>query len=150
MSKSLFFFFLFAIGTVFSGQAQSSATVSPRDVKTNRVQKAKPTKGKADWLTALYLRPVEPTAPNRENWPLVPAQLLEGPPTVCIDTPHGPKSLSQLKKGDLLYRYEVASQRMSTWEVRIVQRKARRANAYDLARMEDGSDFPDNRVAWGH
>ncbi len=129
MSKSLLFFFLFAVGTVFSGQAQNSATVSPRAVATSQVQKTKQTKGKADWLTALYLRPIEPAAANGENWPLVPAQLLEGPPTVCIDTPYGTKSLSQLKKGDLLYRYEVASQRMSTWEVRIVQRKARRADA---------------------
>ncbi|MFB9294972.1 hypothetical protein [Persicitalea jodogahamensis] len=150
MSKSLAFFFLFAAGTISGVRAQKSATASAgEDVAVNRVQKAKRTKGKADWLTALYLRPVEQTKSMREYSPLVPAQLLEGHATLCVDTPDGPKTVSQLKKGDVLYRYEPTTRLVSAWEVRIVQRKARRADALYSVENESNSLLSDKRIALG-
>lgn len=147
MGKSLAFFFLFSILTVLSVQAQKSASVRTTAVATSQIKKAKRDKGKAAWLTALYLRPVEPAAASRENWPLIPAKLLEGLPTLCIDTPSGPKTVSQLKKGDVLYRYEPATQRVNAWEVRIVQRKARQVDVLYSMANEESTSLLENRVA---
>lgn len=118
-------------------KAQNSASVDIATILTGQVESGKQNKSKATWLTALYLRPVEQAIDSRENWPLIPAQLLEAVPTHSVETPDGPKPVSKLKKGDVLYRYEFVTQRVSAWEVRIVQRKARRADAvYSMAHEE--------------
>ncbi len=146
MSKSLAFFFFFAVGTL-SVKAQKSATVSAENSAVSQIQKAKRTKGKSNWLTALYLRSVEPTNTSHQDWPLIPAQLLEGHPALCVDTPDGPKMVSQLKKGDVLYRYEPATQLVGTWEVRIVQRKARRIDSIYLVESERSSSLVETGIA---
>ena len=147
MTKLLALFFLFSIPTVLAVQAQKSPHVRTTAVAADQIQKAKRTKGRATWLTALYLRPVEPIADNHENWPLIPAKLLEGLPTLCIDTPGGPKTVSQLKKGDVLYHYEPTTQRVNAWEVRIVQRKARRVEGFYSMANEESTSLLENRVA---
>lgn len=145
MGKSLAIFFLFTIGTALSMQAQNSAKVGTSSVAASQVQNTKRTQGKAAWLTALYLRPVEQSAMSRENWPLIPAQLLEVFSTHSIETPDGLKTVSKLKKGDILYRCETATQRVVAWEVRIVQRKSRRVDALYSAAM-DGGAYPLERI----
>ena len=92
------------------------------------------------WLTALYLRPVEQQATHPAPWPMVPALMLEGTPTQTISTAEGPRLVRELRKGDILYRYESSTQQVSAWEVRIVQRKARRTDVpYSLATTQKGT-----------
>ncbi|WP_373515167.1 hypothetical protein [Persicitalea sp.] len=148
MSKSLALFFLFALVAVFSAKAQKAASVRTSAIVTSHGQKVD--KSKTTWLTALYLRPVGQTASSRENWPLIPARLLEGTSTGSILTSKGPKLVRQVRKGSIVYRCEPGSQMVSTWEVRIVQRKARRVNASHASRMMDGSYLPDDRIAREH
>ncbi len=132
MGKSLVLLFVLGVFSATSASAQNA-----RDAQ-----------GKSTWLTALYLRPVEPTTSSRENWPLIPAQLLEGTATDSVLTSKGPIPIRQVRKGSIVYYREPGSQVVSTWEVRIVQRKARRVDAADLATMKNGFYSPDNRVAW--
>lgn len=99
------------------------------------------------WLTALYLRPVEEKVVNRAVWPLVPALLLEADPTLSVTTSCGPKTVSQLKKGDVLYRYEPTTRQVSTWEVGIVKRKSRKAESRSALVTANGGFLFENRVA---
>lgn len=116
-------------------------------VTTNCIQKVESIENTGTWLTALYLKPVDEQAFSRDTWPLVPALLLESAPTLTVTTPDGPKTVSQLKKGDVLYRYEPTTQQISTWKVGIVQRKARRANTMYSLVTEEGSYLLENMVA---
>ena len=148
MSKSLAFFFLFAVGVILSAEAQNSAAVMSSTSARNQVKKVKPIKTKADWLTALYLRPVENADIDHKNWPLIPAQMLESTPTDSVLTSGGPKLVRQLRKGDIVYHRESGIQVVSTWEVRIIHRKARRAVASYLAGRKEGYFLLEKRVAW--
>jgi len=143
MTKLLFLFFIVLIGSVSSLRSQHLANVDMNGVTTSQVQKSK---RKAAWLTALYLRPAEQSLNRDEqHGPLIPAQMLECVPTLCVETLSGPKTVSQLKKGDILYHIEPTTQRLSPWEVRIVQRKSRRAEGFNSA-ANDGGFYPLERM----
>lgn len=145
MSKSLALLFLFVLSATLPGRAQNSAIVRQDNPPATQVKKAKRDRSRTTWLTTLYLRPVEQSLNRGDHGPLIPAQMLEGHPTLCVETPSGPKTVSQLKKGDILYRYEHATQRLSVWEVRIVQRKAKRADLLYSA-AKDGGFYPLERM----
>ncbi len=106
------------------------------------------TKGRSTlWLTALYIRPAEDKPVNQTVWPLVPALLLEVNPALFVSTPTGPKTIGELRKGDVLYRYNSITQQLSAWEVGIVKRKSRRAQSrYSLMTENVGFIF-ETRVA---
>ena len=116
-------------------------------VTTDCIQKVESIQNSGTWLTALYLKPVDELAFSRDTWPLVPALLLETAPTLTVTTPEGPKTVSQLKKGDVLYRYEPTTQQVSTWKVGIVQRKARRVNTMYALVTDEGAYLLENMVA---
>lgn len=146
MNRFLIPAFVFTISLNARAQTTAPAFEAGTVLTTDTRKADHPKKSKA-WLTALYLRPVEEKVINRVVWPLVPARLLEAAPTLSVTTPSGPKTVSQLKKGDVLYRYDPASQQVSLWEVGIVQRKSRRAESrYTLVTGNDGFLF-ENRVA---
>jgi hypothetical protein len=115
-------------------------------VITNCVQKIDSTQNTNTWLTALYLRPVDEKAASRRSWPLVPAMVLETTPTLSVTTDAGSRMVSQLRKGDILYRYEPSTQQVTAWKVGIVQRKARKASTLYSVRTEQGSFLLENMI----
>lgn len=73
---------------------------------------------------------------------MVPALMFEGIPAQPVSTTEGPRRVRQLRKGDILYHYESSTRQVSAWEVRIVQRKARRAEVpYSLVTKKNGFLF---------
>jgi len=116
-------------------------------VATTHIREVDRLKRSKSWLTALYLRPVEDKKVNRSVWPLVPALLLEAAPTLSVTTPLGPKTIQELHKGDVLYRYDPATQQVSAWEVGIVKRKSRRAESLYTLVTENGGFLFENMVA---
>lgn len=95
-------------------------------------------------LMAVYLRPVNETSVAGESWPLVPALLLEATPHHQVQTKKGNKTMKQLSKNDVLYHYEPATGKISSWKVGIVQTNARKVTtAYNLT-TEDGSYLIEN------
>jgi hypothetical protein len=107
---------------------ESICSVKSGQVITDCISKVESIHSSGTWLTALYLKPVDEAAASRDTWPLVPAQLVETAPPLIVTTAKGPKKVSQLKKGDVLYRYEPATRQLSAWQVGIMQRKARWVN----------------------
>jgi hypothetical protein len=126
---------------------ESICSVKSGRVITDCIRKVESSDSSGAWLTALYLKPVDEAAASRDTWPLVPAQLVETAPTLTVTTAKGPKRVSQLKKGDILYRYEPATGQLSAWQVGIVQRKARWVNTLYALVTEEGSDLLENMIA---
>ncbi len=126
---------------------ESICSVKSGRVITDCIRKVESSHDSGTWLTALYLKPVDEAAASRDTWPLVPAQLVETAPTLTVTTTKGPKKVSQLKKGDILYRYEPATRQLSAWQVGIVQRKARWVNTLYALVTEEGSDLLENMIA---
>lgn len=116
-------------------------------VMTTCIQRIESTQNSNTWLTALYLRPVDERAASLDTWPLVPAMVLETTPTLSVTTQEGPKTISQLRKGDVLYRFEPSTQQVSAWKVGIVQRKARKANTLYSVVTDEGSFLLENMIA---
>ncbi|MPR33543.1 hypothetical protein [Salmonirosea aquatica] len=138
------------------GKSRKVSEVAPGDpvkcikagvVATTHIRQVNHLKRSRRWLTALYLRPVEKKNVNRTVWPMVPAVLLEAAPTLSVTTHSGTKTISQLRKGDVLYRYEPATQQVSAWEVGIVKRKSRRAESLYALVTENGAFLFENMVA---
>jgi hypothetical protein len=126
---------------------ESICSVKSGRVITDCIRKVESSNNSGTWLTALYLKPVDEAAASRDTWPLVPAQLVETAPTLTVTTTEGPKKVSQLKKGDILYRYEPATRQLSAWQVGIVQRKARWVKTLYALVTEQGSDLLENMIA---
>jgi hypothetical protein len=116
-------------------------------VATTRIREVDHLKRSKSWLTALYLRPVEKKVANQVIWPLVPALLLEAAPTLSVTTPLGPKLIGELRKGDVVYRYDPATQNVGAWEVGIVKRKSRRTESLYSLVTENGAFLLENMVA---
>ncbi len=121
--------------------------VKAGQVITNCIRKVESVQNSGTWLTALYLKPVDEMSASRETWPLVPAYLFESAPTLSVTTPEGPKTIAELKKGDIMYRYEPATQQVSAWKIGIVQRKARHVRTLYSLVTEEGAYLLDNMIA---
>ncbi|WP_159467124.1 hypothetical protein [Dyadobacter sp. 3J3] len=97
-------------------------------------------------LTAVYLRPANETLARNENWPLVPALLLEATPHHQVQTDKGNKAMKQLSKNDILYHFEPKTGEVSSWKVGVVQVNARKLEmAYNLT-TEEGSYLIENVI----
>ncbi|GAB2787102.1 hypothetical protein GCM10027275_34670 [Rhabdobacter roseus] len=97
-------------------------------------------------ITELYLRPVDEVTASRQSWPMVPALLLEATPNHPVQTLAGRKLVSELKKGDVLLRYEAATGLLSAWKVGLIQAKARPVATACTLRTEMGSFLVENLV----
>lgn len=111
------------------------------------IRKVKPTHNSGTWITALYLKPMDESVASCDTWPLVPAQLVETTPTLTVTTEKGPRKISQIRKGDIVYCYASATQQSSPWRVGIVQRKARWVSTIHVLATEQGSYLPKNMIA---
>ncbi|TDB65969.1 hypothetical protein [Arundinibacter roseus] len=116
-------------------------------VQTSRICEVEQMTDSALWLTTLYLRPVDEAAASRSTWPLIPALMIETAPTALVTTPEGPRMISQLRKGDILYHVEPSTQQISTWKVGIVRRKSRQVSTLYSVVTEEGTYLLENLVA---
>lgn len=116
-------------------------------VTTTCIEKIEASRNSSAWLTTLYLRPVDEWTASQRTWPLVPALLLETTPTLHVKTQEGPKAISQLRKGDILYRHEPGNQRVVAWKVGIVRHRTRQVSTLYSLRTEEGSVLLENMIA---
>lgn len=142
--------------TMSDGHSKKVSEIRPGDpvrciksgvLATTLVREVERVNGTGTWLTALYLRPVDEQTLHQEDGPLVPAILLEASPTLSLTTPNGFRTVAQLKKGDILYRYEPATRQVSAWKVGLIHNKARRVTELYSFVTEEGSFLLGNRIA---